>query len=439
MVLIEGYSSGSGSSDESIVEEVHAKGSFGSKKRYRFTKQELKARKQQRKSNGPWSAWSSDEDNGSGDKEDSEAESTTVLEEIIGDDNEEEIGNDYMDETSNFYGEDGDLSRLLEVPSDLDIDLKKKPLSFKCYLPKRIKYKFSGHSSGTTCMKFIPNTGHLFLSGGNDNIVKIWDFYHDRKSLRDYRGHTKAIKSMSFNDDAHNFITSSFDQTVKLWDTETGQVKKRLKFKSTPNCVEFRPANNHEFIVGLADSKIAHYDTRESSKHGLVQTYDHHLGSILSLRFFPDGSKFISSSEDKTVRIWENQINIPIKQISDTTQYSMPFIGIHPEHKYFCTQSLDNTIYSYSLRPKYKKHPNKVFKGQKSAGYSIGLSFSPDGRYLLSGDSRSKIVLWDWNTNKSLKDINIPGKKPITQVAWHPQETSKVLCSGPVGAIYMLD
>lgn len=458
MDLLAGYASESGS-DSDVEKKPVSISSYDSenstmrpKRNAKLGKVELKRRKLQRKGKGPWGSWSSSEEE---EEEKNDERAYTLKEGLLGDgdgefneddDNEDEENEiPFENETSTLYdtqykSNKSNKKGLLAPLEDGSINLHKPALSFKCYLPKRILHTYDGHVDGCNALKFLPKTGHLFITGGNDDTIKLWNFYGDKKCVRDYKGHSKAVKTLTFVNDGSSFISSSFDQTVKVWDTESGKVTKRLKFKSIPNAVDSRPLNDgNEIIVGLSNSKIMHYDIRVQEKNGLVQQYDHHLSSILALKYFPDGSKFISSSEDKTVRIWNNQINIPIKQISDTTQHSMPTLDIHPSENYFCTQSMDNSLYSYSMKPKYKRHPNKVFRGQKSSGYGIGLTFSPDGHYICSGDIRSKMLIWDWTTTKLLKTISIPGKKPITQMAWHPQETSKILCTGVDGKIYMLD
>ncbi|SMN19676.1 similar to Saccharomyces cerevisiae YDR364C CDC40 Pre-mRNA splicing factor, important for catalytic step II of pre-mRNA splicing and plays a role in cell cycle progression [Maudiozyma saulgeensis] len=446
MGIVDGYSSSSDSENPNetpLLNNVNGtpRNPVIPKRRHHFTKSELKKRKQARKINSPWGSWSSDDEDknqisdgsiGDWDNDKINTEDDNSEVECIGE-----------SETSQFYGKSEKdyrgRSNLLQPPLDIDIALDKPQLSFKTYLPKKVKYTFEGHKNGTTSLKFLPHTGHLFLSGGNDNKIKLWDFYHRRNCLRDYQGHSQSINSLDFVNDGTSFISSSYDKTVKIWDTERGSVLKRLRYKDGVSCCQFRPTGTNEFIIGLSDSRILHYDTRVTSKNGLIQTYDHHIGGILDVKYFQDGSKFISSSEDKTVMIWDNGVNIPIKNISDTAQYSMPVINTHPTQKYFCTQSMDNAIYTYNMKPKFRKLPNKVFKGQKSVGYAIGFTFSPDGHYICSGDSRSKVLLWDWTTSKLLKEISIPGKSPISQVEWHPQETSKVICSGPAGKIYLLD
>lgn len=447
MALVSGYSSET-DSEANVIEEtsdkgvVHRDASFNiqtdSTRSSKLSKSDHKRRKLLRKGKGPWGRWSNSDTEASDQEAGEEMEHQDIFQETVGND-------DYQPssvETSSFYGEsekDYQNRGFLHPPAEVEVDLKKEPLSFKCYLPKRTIHVYKGHANGTGALKYLPKTGHLFLSGGNDNMLRIWDSYHDRRCLRDYQGHTKPINAVDFAHDGTSFLSASFDQSVKIWDTEIGKVTTRIQLKSTPNDLQYHPSQSEVFIVGLSNSRIHQYDLRVPAKQGLVQVYDHHLSSILSLRFFPDGSKFISSSEDKTVRIWENQINIPVKQISDTAQHSMPFINIHPQHKYFCTQSMDNTIYTYGMQPKYKRHPKKAFKGHHSAGYGVGLTFSPDGHYICSGDSKSKVLIWDWTTTRLLKTIDIDGDKPVTQIAWNPQETSKLICSGGAGKIYLLD
>ncbi|SCU93242.1 LAMI_0E13696g1_1 [Lachancea mirantina] len=417
-------------------------------KRLHVSKAELRKKRRKRKGKSPWASWSSSEEDGEATDnpevggsngedeafngeytEDPEPASSSALEKV-------------NEESSTFYGSslvDYQGRGILHPPAEIDIDFQKEPLSFECYTPKRIIHEFEGHTGGVTSSVFLPNSGHLFLSGGNDNAIKLWDVYHNAGLLRDYIGHSKAVREVQFSSTGETFSSVSFDRTVKIWDTETAKVLHRLPFSSIPNCSVFHPSNPSEILVGLSDSKIQHFDMRIPTKQGLVQVYDHHMSSILSLAYFPDGSRFISSSGDKTVRIWENQINIPIKQISDTSQYSMPYIAVHPERRYFAAQSMDNKIYTYSMKPKYKRNPKKCFTGHQSAGYGIGLGFSPDGRYISSGDSKGHLLIWDWKTTRMLKELQTPSKKPIVTVSWHPQETSKVICAGNGGKIYLYD
>ena len=75
----------------------------------------------------------------------------------------------------------------------------------------------------------------------------------------------------------------------------------------------------------------------------ITQEYDHHLAPVNTITFVEDnGTKMVTSSDDKKVLVWEWDIGVPIKYISDPTMHSMPVITMHPSERYLVCQSLDN-------------------------------------------------------------------------------------------------
>ena len=63
-----------------------------------------------------------------------------------------------------------------------------------CYIPKKCIKKYIGHNKGVQSIEFIPNTGHLLLSGSMDGKCKIWDVLSDKNVKRTYIGHSEAVK-----------------------------------------------------------------------------------------------------------------------------------------------------------------------------------------------------------------------------------------------------
>ena len=53
---------------------------------------------------------------------------------------------------------------------------------------------------------------------------QLWEVYNDRRCLRTFLGHGKAVRDISFNNDGSKFLSCSYDRYVKQWDTETGQL-----------------------------------------------------------------------------------------------------------------------------------------------------------------------------------------------------------------------
>jgi WD40 repeat protein len=54
-------------------------------------------------------------------------------------------------------------------------------------------------------------------SGGEDNIVKVWDG-PTGKLVHSFRGHTGIVSSLAFSPDGKRLYSGSRDKTVKVWD-----------------------------------------------------------------------------------------------------------------------------------------------------------------------------------------------------------------------------
>ncbi|GMF03343.1 unnamed protein product [Ambrosiozyma monospora] len=256
--------------------------------------------------------------------------------------------------------------------------------------------------------------------------------------------------------------------------------------------VKFNPRDDKEVLIAFSNKTMLHYNlfkesaddtdsNGNSSVATLVQEYTHHLASVFCMEFLDRAKKeeeingipvshftgttdndndtteqsldtmtqntgykpeeplyFVSSSEDKTLQIWNLKINMPIKQIADPAQHSMSFLVKHPTKNYFVAQSTDNTILSFSSlkAEKFKKVRKKTFLGHNCAGYGIELCFTPDGKNLISGDSFGYINCWDWTKCRLVKRLKIDDKV-ISSVSCHPLETSLVCAAGLSGKIYL--
>ncbi|KAI9902936.1 hypothetical protein N3K66_002288 [Trichothecium roseum] len=349
----------------------------------------------------------------------------------------EEMG----EETTKFHGsEEYDYQgrTYMHVPQDLDIDLRKDIGSITNYIPKKQIHSWKEHSQAVTAVRFLPGSGHLLLSGSADTTVKIWDFYHERELLRTYSGHTKALSDICFNSSGSQFLSASYDRMMKLWDTETGQCISKFTTGKTPHVVKFNPDPEHsnEFLAGMSDKKIVQYDVRSPKE--IVQEYDHHLAAINTIVFVDDNRRFMTTSDDKSLRAWDYNIPVPIKYIAEPDMYPMTRAAPHPSGKYVAYQSSDNQILVYGSNDKFRQNRKKSYRGHNNAGMAIELDCSPDGQFLASGDSGGYICFWDWKTCKMYHKIKA-GKQAITCVKWHPQETSKVVTAGIDGEIRLWD
>jgi len=278
----------------------------------------------------------------------------------------------------------------------------------------------------------------MLLSSGMDNQIILWDVYNNNRGpIRTYLGHSKAVRQISFNNDGTRFLSCSYDRRTKLWDTETGQCIGSFSNGKIPYTARIcpDPAKQNEFLAGQSDKKILQWDTNSGQ---ITQEYDQHLAAVNTVTFVDNNRRFVSSSDDKSIRVWEYGIPVVIKYIQEPHMHSMPVIITSPDQEFFMGQSLDNQILVYQAKDKFKMNKKKRFAGHLNAGYACGLGMSPDMKYVISGDSDGRLWVWDWKTCRSLKQL--PAHKGVSSaVEWHPIEPSRVATAGWDGKILYWD
>lgn len=304
----------------------------------------------------------------------------------------------------------------------------------KCYVPKKCVHRFTGHNKGVHRIRLFPKTGHLLLSAGLDGKCKVWSI-PQKQVMRTYHGHAAAVRDVQFNHTGTKFVSASFDRFLRLWDTESGKVLNTFGNKKVPYCIEFYPHDDNFFVVGCSDNKIVTYDATTAE---ITQEYNHHLAPVNSIVFVEsEGTKMVSSSDDKKILVWEWDIGVPIKYISDPSMHSMPCLVMHPSQQFFVAQSLDNTLCVFQAGNRFAMQKKKKFSGHQIAGYACEPAISPDGQFLACGDGKGKLFFWDWKRSKVLQKYRAHDSGPAIACVWHPLEPSVMFTCGWDGVIKM--
>ena len=73
----------------------------------------------------------------------------------------------------------------------------------------------------------ISNSCKRIVSGSGDETVRIWNS-ETGEELKTLSGHTSDVLSVSITDDDRMIISGSDDDTIKLWNLESGELIKTL-------------------------------------------------------------------------------------------------------------------------------------------------------------------------------------------------------------------
>ena len=137
----------------------------------------------------------------------------------------------------------------------------------------------------------------LFASCGNLSKEDISKF----KELKTLEGHSDYVTSVCWSTDGKYLASGSSDNTLIIWDANSGQKLKTLEGHSySVSSVSWSPDGRY-FASESADESIIIWDTESGQR---LKTLKGHSSGVLSVSWSPDGKYLASGSGDKTVKIW---------------------------------------------------------------------------------------------------------------------------------------
>ncbi len=156
--------------------------------------------------------------------------------------------------------------------------------------------------------------------------------------------HGGAVYAVAISSDGSTVVSGSADQTVRVWDAETGQQRFQM---------------------------------------------NGHVGAVHSLAISPDGALVLTSGADRSLRLWDAVGGRQLKQLA-TTAETMYSVAIHPDGQIAAAAGADRRIHLYQLLTGVEI---RTLEGHTDYIHSI--RFSPNGNSLMSYGYAGQLRIWN--------------------------------------------
>jgi WD40 repeat protein/serine/threonine protein kinase/DNA-binding XRE family transcriptional regulator len=124
-----------------------------------------------------------------------------------------------------------------------------------------------------------------------------------------------------------------------------------------------------------------------------------HTATIRSVSFSPDGQYLLTSSDDKTARLWDARTGAEIRQFVGHTAEVWDSV-FSSDGNYVLTGSRDMTARLWNA---HTGQELRVFAGHTMGINSVAIS--PDGQYALTGSDDKSARLWEMQTGRAIRDF----------------------------------
>ncbi len=220
-------------------------------------------------------------------------------------------------------------------------------------------------------LAFSESGGRLAAAGRG---LSLWDTTSGTDLLGSL-GHRNAARSVAFiGPEGKSLATGGLDNTVFIWETETGHELQILRHTSSTPFVTVSP-DGRWLAAGGEGKKVQFWDVPAVKETKSAGPHDKRL---LAARFSPAGNVMATSSLDGLVRLWDPVTGKLLRRLTGR------------------------------------------------GGFARGLAFSPKGRTLATGvhkdwlgGGQGGVVIWHVDTGALMSTIET-GESPVIAVAFSP-------------------
>ncbi|MCP4695894.1 MAG: CHAT domain-containing protein [Gammaproteobacteria bacterium] len=274
------------------------------------------------------------------------------------------------------------------------------------------------HESGVVRAAFNPD-GTQLVTASHDNTVRLWDVQSGRV-LHTLSGHEDTVWHTVFSPDGTQLVTVSHDNAMRLWNVQSGRVLHTHTLSWHEN--GFNRAAFSPDVTQLATV----------SKYWSVVLWDVQSGQVLhTLRhednvnraaFSPDGTQLVTTSDDNTAWLWDVQRGQVLHTLNGHEK-AVIRATFSPNGTRLVTTSRDNTARLWNVQSGRVLH---ILSGHEDTVWHA--AFSPDGAQLVTASWDNTVRLWDVQSGQLLHTLS-GHESEVKHAAFSPDGTQLVTAS----------
>ena len=248
---------------------------------------------------------------------------------------------------------------------------------------KALLQSIQAHAGTTWDVAFSP-TGAFLVSGGTDQLAKVWDL--DGTLLRTLSGHQSVIWQVAVSPADQTIVSASLDNTANIWDSD-GQILSTLPAAQDGGSLwslAFSPIENL-IAIGGDDTVVQLWQPNGT----LSKVLKGHTKRVTGIAFKADGTAIAATGLDRTLRVWG--IDGTPWRIMETSGDLRHLSWSPTDSNVMMTAGTGTTI---QLRQWETPLLKTIFLNDDIWDIAV----SPNGDQFLSGDSPT-VNVWDQDRN----------------------------------------
>jgi WD40 repeat protein len=250
-------------------------------------------------------------------------------------------------------------------------------------------------------------TGSRVLTQTTNGQAGLWDIRAGR-AIQIRLPHGSIIHSIAMSDDGRFALTGGENGQIAVWETNTGQLKRRLEHGSKVSCVAFQPGGSTFAVAGGPKLTFWKADDGRLARESIDAPGCYFVG------FDRSGARFVTANDAAFARVWDfgtgQPVGRPVAHAPRTPLQQFENIRrgpvLTPDGQRLLTSTGTYPQKTYSLTCTDVMTGNVLWQTPYGVSGVNWQSFSPDGQRMTG--SHSKSHLREIATGRLLANFDTP-------------------------------
>jgi WD40 repeat protein/serine/threonine protein kinase len=262
---------------------------------------------------------------------------------------------------------------------------------------RKLIRSIEAHPQLTLAVAFHPG-GKLVASAAKDGLIHLWDSETGGR-VRTLTGHEGAVFDLAFAPDGRHLASGGWDQTVRIWDIDSGRLS--LAIPSQAGFVTHLAfTSDGDRLASSSGTSVTIWHVA-TGRELLTVRGQNQTGAGLDVA--ADGSCFLASAADGTVRLWDAVETAP--RVLRTVEW-VNQVAFSPDRSKVVAADAGGVVEVWDAAT---GRPIHILRGHDEAVRSA--SFTPDGVWIVSTSWDGSVAVWDAASGRLVKNL-VPRTHP---------------------------
>lgn len=249
-----------------------------------------------------------------------------------------------------------------------------------------------GHTADVKDMLLLKD-GQTLVTSSADETIRLWDLQTGAEIQR-LTGHDSSVNALTFTTDQNTLVSAGADRRIDFWTLPEGEPVDQIEAAHDSSINALTVSHNGQWLAsGDSSGVIKLWDLNTLEVIDTLTADD--IGTINHLRFTRDDAYLASGG--KSLQLWDlSAAEDPISLEGHTSFINR--LEVSDDNQILISASADKTVRLWDI-------PTQTWKATLAGHQSFVNDVMVDGPRLWSADEAQTILMWDLNQEAPVRQL----------------------------------